>query len=262
LIAFGFGWGLSLVVPASVHAAASIIIWPVDPVIEHDQRATAVWIENKDHHPVTLQIRVQGWSQQDGQDLYSDNQADVTVSPPMATVAPGQRQLIRLLKLTDIAPSTERAYRVFIDEIPSNLVDGRSNDPALLVPAQPSLGVQLRMRYSLPLFLSGIGLWTKEDPAKKRDPEQISRPILHGVIEAEGAKRWLVLTNSGPVHARLTKVDLLRGTQVETLVPNMLGYVLPGAQMRLEIPSTRTLPQAAQLRATVNGREGVLILGK
>ena len=36
-------------------AAASILIWPIDPVIEDQQQATALWLENRDSKPVYMQ---------------------------------------------------------------------------------------------------------------------------------------------------------------------------------------------------------------
>lgn len=44
-------------------AAASVMIWPIDPVIKSDQRAAALWLENRDTRPVTLQVRVFGWAE-------------------------------------------------------------------------------------------------------------------------------------------------------------------------------------------------------
>lgn len=41
-------------------AQSSLMIWPLDPVIEHDQRASALWLENRGSQPVSLQIRVLG----------------------------------------------------------------------------------------------------------------------------------------------------------------------------------------------------------
>ncbi|SUI68229.1 Uncharacterised protein [Serratia marcescens] len=60
-------------------AAASILIWPIDPVIEDQQQATALWLENRDSKPVYMQIRVLGWQQTAGKDDYS-NQSDVIAS--------------------------------------------------------------------------------------------------------------------------------------------------------------------------------------
>jgi fimbrial chaperone protein len=100
---------------ATAFAAASVIIWPINPVIEAGTRAAALWLENRGSTPVTLQVRVLGWEQNDFADRYHDEQQSVLASPPMATIAPGQRQLIRLTRTTDAGLTGETAYRVLID---------------------------------------------------------------------------------------------------------------------------------------------------
>ena len=59
-------WLLGLVCllgQASAMAQSSVMIWPLDPVIEEDQRASELWLENRGAQAVSLQVRVLGWSQ-------------------------------------------------------------------------------------------------------------------------------------------------------------------------------------------------------
>nr|WP_230950166.1 hypothetical protein [Burkholderia cepacia] len=58
---------------STAQAATSVMIWPIDPVIESDQRATALWLENRDTRPVTPQIRVLGWREEGGEDRYTED---------------------------------------------------------------------------------------------------------------------------------------------------------------------------------------------
>ena len=44
-------------------AASSVLIWPIDPVLEADQQASALWLENRGTETANLQIRVFAWSQ-------------------------------------------------------------------------------------------------------------------------------------------------------------------------------------------------------
>ena len=48
-------------------AATSVLIWPIDPVLEADQKAGALWLENRGTTPANLQVRVFAW-RQDGYD--------------------------------------------------------------------------------------------------------------------------------------------------------------------------------------------------
>ncbi|WP_061770857.1 fimbrial biogenesis chaperone [Serratia symbiotica] len=89
-------------------ASASILIWPIDPVIEDQQPGTELWLENRDKVPVYMQIRVLGWQQMADKDDYS-TQSAVIASPPVASIAPGKRQLIRLIKRY-VLPSSQMRF--------------------------------------------------------------------------------------------------------------------------------------------------------
>ncbi|WP_246179368.1 fimbrial biogenesis chaperone [Pandoraea aquatica] len=233
-------------------AATSVMIWPIDPVIESDQRATALWLENRDVHPVTLQIRVLAWRQSGWEDLYAENQQRVVGSPPVANVSPGQRQLIRLTKLDDVAPGTETAYRVLVDEIP------QPRDPA--VPESGStVGVRFQMHYSIPLFVNGAGVRTKDTAEHPREHDRLAVPALVWQVALSEGKRWLVLSNRGAVHARITSLAVTSGATTTSVGEGLLGYVLPGAQMRWPLPEGMQASPASRLVATVNGVAGVLI---
>lgn len=55
---------------AKVQAASSVLIWPIDPVLEADQQASALWLENRGNETANLQIRVFAWSQSGFNDQY------------------------------------------------------------------------------------------------------------------------------------------------------------------------------------------------
>lgn len=44
-------------------AATSVLIWPIDPVLEADQKAGALWLENRGTTAANLQVRVFAWRQ-------------------------------------------------------------------------------------------------------------------------------------------------------------------------------------------------------
>ncbi|MGO4744077.1 fimbrial biogenesis chaperone [Serratia quinivorans] len=221
-------------------AAASILIWPIDPAIEDQQPATALWLENRDSKPVYMQVRVLGWKQTAGKDDYS-NQSEVIASPPVASIAPGKRQLIRLIKQTPPPAGQERAYRILIDEVP---VKDPGNSTA---PDGAQMGLKFQMRYSVPLFVSGQGVWTKQDPEKPRDYATASQPQLSYRLLQQSSQRWLEVRNQGIVHARISKVTM----QGRTLNAGLMGYVLPGSQMRFALPASGSF-NSGQLQATVN----------
>lgn len=237
------------------HAATSVLLWPLDPVIEDHQQAAAVWVENLDNKPVVLQIRVFRWTMENYQEHYVLEQDDVVASPPMAMVTPGSRQLIRLIKRKEVPAGTESAYRVIIDEIP---LPERMAHTAPRAGAS-SFGVQVLMRYSIPLFVSGKGVWTKNDPKQSRDLADATRPDLSWRVEAAGGKHWLVLRNEGPVHAKVSNLRMVSGGKVIEPVAQLAGYVLPNSAMRWPLARPGTLRARQPLHATVNGLSDVVI---
>ncbi len=66
--------GLMLVVMPSVWAKASFLIWPIYPVIESTERATALWLENTGNQAALVQVRVFKWDQEALEDVYVEQQ--------------------------------------------------------------------------------------------------------------------------------------------------------------------------------------------
>jgi len=219
---------------SQVHAASSVLVWPIYQIIESDQNSSALWLENRGAAPVSLQVRVLSWKQENFDERYAD-QTDVVASPPFATVQPGQRQLIRLIRNGQVPPKTEKSYRIIIDEIPSALAQNTTN------PTKAEVGLQLQMRYLLPLFIDGEGLWTDERSDVKRDSATATKPVLEWSSHTLNGKMYLQVRNTGIVHARLSNVfwsaigDAKKG--VKTMNAGFMGYVLPGQAMRWQVPA-------------------------
>lgn len=228
-----------------VQAATSVLIWPIDPVIEAEQKAGALWLENRGTAPANLQVRVFAWRQGDYDDQYQP-QRDIIGSPPVANIAPGQKQLIRLTRTGASPAGQEQSYRIIIDEIPAPLMARDAAD-------KPQAAIQFQMRYSVPLFVYGEGLWGKPDASGARDAAGVGKPLLSWRQVAVQGKPFVEIRNSGPIHARLTDVVLQQGSKAQPLVEGLLGYVLPGATMRWPAPAQ--LGPAAVLKGRINGAE-------
>ncbi|MBF2900474.1 fimbrial biogenesis chaperone, partial [Pseudomonas aeruginosa] len=208
---------LALLLGGPAQAASAVLIWPINPAIEADQPATALWLENRGKQPVTLQVRVLGWSQADFQDVYRNQQA-VIPSPPFVKVEPGRRQLVRLIRQGGQPSTPEDAYRVLIDEVP----DGGAGQTQ----RSPGLALQFQMRYSVPLFVSADGVWTQPRSDVERDPADATRPKLAWRLVEEQGKRYLQVRNEGSVHARLSHVRWEGNGRSLALLDGLLGYVL------------------------------------
>ncbi len=220
---------------ANAYSASNIMIWPVDPMIAPKDSATELWVQNQGTTPAVLQARIVRWEQWEGQDRYQQQQ-DVVASPPIIQVAPGGKQLFRLIKQSLVPANQEQAYRIVVDEIPQP-VDNQSKQ----------LGFRLMMRYSIPLFVYGEGINVKPD-GENRTQVDVSRLRWH--VEEQGGQQHLAIRNDGPVHLRISQVGLRQGGTSRSIAEGLMGYVLAGTEQRFPLPAGISHPDS--MTATIN----------
>ncbi|MCY1412217.1 Chaperone protein EcpD precursor [compost metagenome] len=224
-------------------AASSVLIWPIDPVLESDRKASALWLENRGNAPVLMQVRVFAWTQADYEEQFQEQQT-IIGSPPMIRIEPGKKQLIRLTRTVPMPAGSEQAYRIIIDEIPT--------PDTQLKEEKSSAAIKFQMRYSVPLFAYGDGLWFKEDPnsKRKRDPASAGQPKLSWKVVTQDGKSFLEVRNQGPVHARLARAALQQAGKSTSVSDGLLGYVLAHSSMRW--PLAQRPAADASLKAEIN----------
>jgi fimbrial chaperone protein len=205
----------------AAHAANSLMIWPIDPTINPDDKASELWLENRGNATTMMQVRIFSWLQVGGQEQYQTQQ-QVVASPPMVRLEPGQKQLVRLIKQGAPEAGREMSYRVVLDEIPTPRTPGENQ-----------AGLTFQMRYSVPLFVYGNGVTS--DSAK---------PQLSWQQVDNGGKRWLELINRGNGHARLSNVTI----GGRRLGNGLFGYVLANSSNRWPLTSS----VSGELSADVN----------
>lgn len=234
---------LVLVLPVSGQAS-SIMIWPTNPVLKGGEKATPLWVENRGSDAVLMQLRVFSWAQDDSGEQQLLAQREIIGSPPMMKIMPGQRQLVRLTRMTSTPASEERAYRILIDEIP--LADGGEGN---------AQRVQFQMRYSVPLFAYGDKLWVKgEGRGKKpRDIATVGASRLTWAITPVKGRPYLQVRNEGNIHARLNNIVF----DGRAMPASFFGYVLPGRTVRWPLPAGTS--SARSMSADVNGEAQTLL---
>ncbi|MDL4913999.1 MAG: molecular chaperone [Enterobacterales bacterium endosymbiont of Blomia tropicalis] len=195
----------TLMLIPQTQAANSVMIWPIDPTINPDDKASELWLENRGNATTLMQVRIFEWQQVNHKEQYQTQQ-QVVASPPLVRIEPGQRQLIRLIKQTPPAAGKEQAYRVVLDEIPTPRSAGDNQ-----------AGLNFQMRYSVPLFVYGNGV--------DRDS---TKPDLSWQVVTVGKERYLQLTNRGNGHARLSNLAI----GGRKLGHGLFGYVLANSSNR------------------------------
>jgi P pilus assembly chaperone PapD len=98
--------------------AQSLSVLPVNILLQPGQRATTLTVTNQGNRETAIQVRAYAWSQPDGDDQLTTSDS-VVVSPPLASIAPGATQVVRLiLRLPPSSADREATYRILVDQIP------------------------------------------------------------------------------------------------------------------------------------------------
>lgn len=222
----GLLWvALSILLSVGSRAANSVLIWPIDPSINSDEKATELWMENRGTSTTLMQVRIFQWQQNQGQEQFQSQQ-QVVASPPTVRIEPGKRQLVRLIKQTTPAAGQEAAYQVVLDEIPTPQK-----------PKEDSVGLNLQMRYSVPLFVYGSGLSAKT-----------VKPNLSWRWVKGGNQQTIEITNRGNGHARLSNVTL----GGRSITDSLMGYVLANASHTFPVPFKA--PDGAEMNAQLGNK--------
>ena len=221
----------SLWLAVGVASASGLQVSPISLTLTASQSAEGLWLSNTEDKAINAQVRVYRWTQEGGEDKLTPTRG-LVISPPMLQLAAGDRQLVRVIRL-GAPPSgpgaVQEAYRMIIDELP---VDAAGNK-----------GLQFVLRYSVPVFIAPGGL-----PAA---PAQLS-----WAIRSDGDRAMLEVANSGGIHAQLANLTFIDAAGHRTeLTPGLLGYVLPGAQMRWALkPAAKVFAGGGTLETLINGQ--------
>ncbi|MEO8747723.1 MAG: molecular chaperone [Rhodanobacter sp.] len=228
------GWlAAGLMAVCGMLDAAGLQVAPVGLAFKSSSPAQGLWLTNSGSDALHAQVRVFHWTQAEGKDVLTPTQA-LVASPPMLTLQPGARQLVRVIRTgAASAGATEDAFRLLVDELPQ--------------PEQAAqTGVRYIMRYSVPVFI---------EPAHAPDASAVAAS-LHWSLLREDNGVALQVHNAGATHAQISAASLLpSGGKPVEVTAGLLGYVLPGMTMHwtLNTPAAQ-LPAGSQLKATINGK--------
>lgn len=189
--------------------AGSFEVNPIRVQLTPAARSAALTVKNSGTEPVVVQASVQAWSQKGGDDVLSAT-SEVLVSPPIATIAPGAEQIVRVGLRRAPDDKQELSYRLFLQEVPP--------------PPRPGFqGLQVALRIGLPVFVqprSGPAKPALVWDARMRDAGTIS----------------LRLRNEGNAHIQVSDVAMFAPGGKEPLASHAsLSYVLPGQSRAWEL---------------------------
>jgi fimbrial chaperone protein len=215
---------LALLTGAAI-AQNSFTVTPLRIDLSPKSPAAVVEVINTSADSLTLQMQQRSWVQEDGRDAQAETR-DLILSPTIFTLQPGERQVVRIALRG--APDTlrERAFRVFVSEVPS---------PLLRV-APDSSGFRVALRMDLPLFVA---------------PLQPAQPAPEYTFEPATSR--LVVRNSGTGHVRYTDAVVLQAGRKVAELP--VFTVLPGGVRHFDLPKERVAP-GSELRLQAESNAG------
>jgi fimbrial chaperone protein len=213
--------GLGLISVAAPAAAGSLQVDPIKVEITAERKIGAVRIKNDSSSPVTVRGYALKWTQKDGEDVHEESSA-VLVSPPIATIAPGAVQLVRV----GLRPgaSFPASYRLIVEEVPE---------------ANPGAGVQVALRLSMPLYAF----------QKSGTLGDIKWSAFQ---QADG--RWVLsASNTGSGYVRIESAAAREHSGLGVPVGNLLGTILPNGSRRWVLPKETAIVDRSRLDAIAGG---------
>jgi fimbrial chaperone protein len=215
---------------ASLSAGAQALsVLPVNIFLQPGQKATTLTVTNQGTSETAIQIRGFAWSQKSGEDELTPTD-DVVVSPPIATIAAGGTQVVRLI-LRQSALAQEGTYRILVDQIPP--------------PAEPGI-VHIVLRLSIPVF---------SQPTTRA----LSHVQFH--VERKDGKMFLVGVNDGNSHDVIRDIELTTSDGVKLKTENSSSpYILAGATRHwpIALPDSKVFPTVESFQLTAHSTSGAI----
>jgi fimbrial chaperone protein len=215
-----------------IAAAGSFGVSPIRVDLDRGARSAVVEVTNDDQRKLSFQVKLAEWTQDaSGQDQHADS-SDLIFFPPIFTVEPGEKRIIRVGTKPGAAPGErEKAYRLYIEELPP--------------PAEPGGGAQLRiaLRFALPVFVA---------------PAAPQKRLAVELARAAPGKVNVRLANQGNQSHKIESVRLRRGNDVVGEIPGW--YVLAGATRDYTVPVERArCPLEGPLEVVAQNEGAVLV---
>jgi fimbrial chaperone protein len=202
--------------------AGSFQVGPVTATLSVDQRVAALTVRNTGSETTTIQLQAMAWSQSGGHDVFAAT-GDILATPPIFTIPAGGSQVIRVGSRRAPDPQQERAYRLFVREVP----------PA---PGPGVQGLRVVLEISLPVFVQ---------------PTAASVADLHWkATRADAAHVTLRADNAGTAHAHLSHFVLTGEDGQRLKMSANPVYILPGSSHEWVIDAA--VSQGSHLRLAMD----------
>jgi fimbrial chaperone protein len=231
--------GLLLALTILPTLAAGLGVAPTLLEFAPQEVAKGLTLRNTGATTLRAQVRIFMWQQQDGKDVLTPSTA-LVASPPFLNIAPGGKQMVRIIQRGGTAPDTlsgERSFRILVDELPAPPVDEMGTDSQ--TGAQP--GLNFLLRFSIPAFIAS--------------PTGGAGAKLNWRLQNTEAGLQLVADNAGSSRAQITDLKLM-DSEARVLYEHkgLAGYLLSGNSRRWSFKLPVSAAAATEIRMQVNGQ--------
>lgn len=196
----------------------ALSVAPIRLELSASALTASLTVTNTGTESSVVQLEVTAWSQQRGQDVYTPTR-ELLATPPIFTLPPGGSQIVRVGLRRAPDTRSERAYRLFLQEIPPP-------------PEIGSTELRVALRIGVPIFV----------------PTSPAGPKLQIHARRGSHDEWLFsFDNVGNTHVRLSEMALSTVGEKNPLISQRMGaYLLPGSQrtwsIKLPIPLSLGTP--------------------
>ncbi len=222
-LALGLACGLA---PAGA-LASEFSVSPVRAELRAGALNETITITNRGGNRMRVGVKVMEWTQDaQGQDVYTET-SDLVYFPRQLELEPDSKKLVRVGAKAP-AGTSERAYRMFIEEQPEAASDAQR--------AQ----INVYFRFGVPIFLP---------PAVPKAQPDIGEPVL------AAGKLSLPVRNPGNRHIRVLRVKVDDGAGFTREVAGW--YTLAGAQRTYALEIPREVCRKAKVLSVAVEGEGL-----
>ena len=192
--------------------AASLQVFPVNINFAQGENVKAIYVNNTGSDPVSAQVRVYQWTQQNDIDVLTETQS-LVVSPPMTAIPPGKQQLLRVILPAPAGPS-EQSFKLVVDELPGTADNNGQH------------AVRFLLRYTLPVFIN----------TPKYVPDMSN---IKFYLDTHSVPEKLRIINDGPEHIKISNLIISSGKSQVTINQGLIGYVLAHSSRLWSLPKGR-----------------------
>jgi fimbrial chaperone protein len=215
-------------------AAAQLVIGPIVVEFGEKQRVAAVSVklDNGAKLPMRLQAEILRWTQDLAGKALTEETDELLVTPPMAELQPGQRQVFRLALRGNRPAPEELAYRLVLEDISESTSSAE---------VSPGMMINFRMRYDLPVMVAPAGPIVPLLRWKPCSPETALASVKGSTappnpIAAQSPEACVRLLNAGNRRVKVQVLKLDGDGWQQALTMKEGENVLVGAEREWRVP--------------------------